>query len=161
MRRADRTDPTDPTDPTVSAARPAAEPARDRPGGRWRRYAALTVGGFAPVALATDAQWWFAPFVVGLGLGLVTAWRGSPMRTRLRTALLITLLATTAGWALPLLLRAAAGEPVVGTARTTAALAGLPALGWLLIAVTLLLAALQGLTGLWLGRAAAGLRRVW
>ncbi|MFF2073326.1 hypothetical protein ACFVXG_01070 [Kitasatospora sp. NPDC058162] len=144
----------------AGAAGPAAESGRDRPGGRWRRYAALTVGGSLAVTLATVVQWWFAPFAVGLGLGLLTAWRGSPGRAGLRAASAITVLAGTAGWAVPLLRRAADGEPVVGTARTTAALAGLPALGWLLIGVTLLLAAVQGLAGLWLGRAAAGLRRV-
>ena len=56
-----------------------------------------------------------------------------------------------AGWAVPLAWLAGQGRPVGATARVVAALAGLPPHAAVAIAVTLLVAVLQALAGLWLG----------
>ncbi|MFD8756161.1 hypothetical protein ACFV0O_35060 [Kitasatospora sp. NPDC059577] len=98
---------------------------------------------------------WHLPFLSGLAIGTATAVRG----LRARTAVLAGTAAVLAGWGAPLGWRAASGEAVAGTARTVAALAGLPALASLVIAVTLLLGLLQALLGVWLGRTATAALR--
>ena len=65
----------------------------------------------------------------------------------------LALLAAVLGWAVPLWALALAGLPAGATARTIAGLAGLPPYAAVTIVVTLLLAALQVLTGAWLARA--------
>ena len=108
--------------------------------------AAATLAGAAVVALATLVQLWFAPFVAGLALGGLAAMRGLPART----AALSAAAATLAGWAAPLIARSIGGEPVVAAAGVTAALAGLPPHGWIIVVVTLVVAVGQGLLGVWL-----------
>ncbi|HEX6501172.1 MAG TPA: hypothetical protein VF054_19400 [Micromonosporaceae bacterium] len=105
------------------------------------------------VTLATVAHLWFAPFVVGVALGAVTRLRA----VRVRTALLTAVAAALVGWAVPLVWRAVVGEPVIAAAGATVAVAGLPALGWLLVVVALLVAVIQGMLGVWLSRALSGL----
>jgi hypothetical protein len=118
-------------------------------GARWR----LTVAAGALVALATVVQLWFAPFVVGLALGVVLRrWRG-------RAAVGSAALATAVGWAIPLVARAVFGEPVLSVARVTAGLAGLPPVGALTVCATMLVAVVQGLVGVWFARAVSGLRQ--
>ena len=72
---------------------------------------------------------------------------------RLRTALLATVVVAALGWAVPLGWQAWHTGAVRATARVVAALAGLPAHSSVGIAATLLVAVLQALAGLWLGRA--------
>ncbi|MFJ7279418.1 hypothetical protein [Kitasatospora sp. NPDC098663] len=104
----------------------------------------------ATVVTALGSLWslWYLPFLCGLALGAVTALRGQ----RARTAVLTATTAALAGWAAPLLWRTATGEAVAGTARTLAALAGLPPLASLMITATLLISLLQALLGVWLAR---------
>jgi hypothetical protein len=63
------------------------------------------------------------------------------------------------GWLTVLWLLALDGQPVGATARTVAALAGLPAHAWLAVAAVALLAGLQALAGAWLARAVIPGRR--
>jgi hypothetical protein len=128
------------------------------------------LGGGILIAVAAAAHAWFAPFVVGVVIGAVTGMR----RVRVRAAVLTAVVAAVGGWAAPLLWRAIAGQPVVATAQVVAALSGLssisrtatptgatsagqPPTGWLIIAVCLLVAAGQGLLGVWWARSLTGL----
>ncbi|MFD5467363.1 hypothetical protein ACFWIQ_31735 [Kitasatospora sp. NPDC127059] len=131
---------------------------RERPAGRAgapraRAVLAASGGGVLLVALGTAAHLWFVPFVVG---GVVGTW-GSLRSARAGTGVLCAGVAAALGWALPLALRSIDAEPVLATARVAAALAGLPPTGWLILAVTLLVALLQGVLGAWSGRALHGL----
>jgi len=103
----------------------------------------------AAIAAATAIGWWFLPFVAGLAGGVASQLG----RWRLRTALLATVVVAALGWAVPLGWQAWRGGGVRATARVVAALAGLPAHSLAGIAATLLVAVLQALAGLWLGRA--------
>ncbi|GAB7187002.1 hypothetical protein ATKI12_6833 [Kitasatospora sp. Ki12] len=109
----------------------------------------------ALVAAGSLLGLWYLPFPCGLLIGAVTAARG----LRARTAVLTGTAAALAGWGVPLLWRAATGEAVAGTARTVAALAGLPAWASLVIAITLLIGLVQALLGVWLGRTATAALR--
>lgn len=88
---------------------------------------------------------WFTPFVLGVAAGA--------FKRRSRGVVLVTVAGAVAGWALALWLMALDGLPVGATARTISALAGLPPYAAVVVAVTLLLAALQALAGIWLARA--------
>jgi hypothetical protein len=135
-----------------SEAPPAATPAVvRRTASRGQRYAVVAAGAVL-VAASTVVGLWFAPFVLGVFLGVM----GNVRIFRARTALWCAAVAAALGWAVPLVVRATAGEAVVATARVAGAMAGLPAVGWLFIAVTLLIAAAQAMTGAWLGRSLAG-----
>jgi hypothetical protein len=101
----------------------------------------------AILAAGAVAGWWFLPFVAGLAGGIAA--RGG--RWRRRVAVPAAVLVAAAGWAVPLAWLAAEGRPVSGTARVVAALAGLPAYAAVALALTLLVAVLQMLAGLWLG----------
>lgn len=132
-----------------SAAPVASGDASAVPPGR-RPAAASMAGGLAVViviAAGTAAGLWFLPFIVGLAAGLLAR------RRRLRSVLLTTAAVAVAGWAVPLAWQAGRGEPVGATARAVAALAGLPASAGLVVGVTVLVAAIQALTGVWLARA--------
>jgi hypothetical protein len=63
------------------------------------------------------------------------------------------LVMAAAGWGIPLLWQAVRGQPAGATARVVAALAGLPPHATVGVVVTLLVAGLQAVVGLWLGRA--------
>jgi hypothetical protein len=88
---------------------------------------------------------WFTPFALGVA---VTAFR-----PRSRAVVLTVTAGAVAGWALALWLMALASLPVGATAKSIAAVAGLPPYAAVAIAVTLLLAAVQALAGSWLARA--------
>lgn len=109
-------------------------------------------GGLAVIVIAagTAAGLWYLPFAAGLAAGLTAR------RRRLRVVLLASVGIAVAGWAVPLAWRAWHGEPVGATARAVAALAGLPASAALVVGVTLLVAAVQAITGVWLARAIGG-----
>jgi hypothetical protein len=134
----------------------AVEPTAVGTGGRRTRLA-LLAGLLAAVVVAVGSLWglWYLPFLCGLAAGAGTAVRG----LRARTAVLAGAVAALAGWGAPLLWRTASGEAVAGTARTVAALAGLPALASPVIAVTLLIGLIQALLGIWLGRTATAALR--
>jgi hypothetical protein len=121
------------------------------PSGRRRRQlAAIYLGGnllaVAVITAGAVAGCWFVPFIIGFAFGL-TAW------CRLRFVVPATGAVAMAGWVIPLVWQAWHGVPVVATAWAVAGLAGLPASAALILGATLLTAALQALTGLWLGRA--------
>jgi len=92
---------------------------------------------------------WFTPFVVGLATGVAARWGG----WRLPVTGPAVLFMAAGGWGLALWVPALAGLPVGATARTIAALAGLPPHAAVAIAVTLAVSVAQALAGLWLGRA--------
>ncbi len=130
--------------PAVTPVPGAAGAARHRP---FLLLAAL-LGGSTLVALGSAWELWYLPFLGGLGLGVLTRLQGR----RARIAAGFSVLLAVGGWGAPLLLRAATGQPVGATARSVAALAGLPPMASLLVVVTLLLASVQALLGCWLGR---------
>jgi hypothetical protein len=94
---------------------------------------------------------WFMPFLLGLAAGVAMRWG----QWRLRITIPAVLVMAAAGWALALWAAAIRGMPVGPTARTIALVAGLPPKVDLIIEITLAVSVLQGLTGLWLGRAIA------
>lgn len=100
----------------------------------------------AVIAQGTTAGIWWTPFAVACLVALV-------IRQRARIVAPVLSVAAMAGWAVPLVRQAAQGLPVGATARAAAALAGLPASAALVIIVTLLVAAIQALAGVWLARA--------
>jgi hypothetical protein len=120
------------------------------------RRAAFPLGGVLAViiiAIGAAAGWWFLPFAAGLGIGLAAGNRS------LRSVLSSALAVAVVGWAAPLSWQAAHGAAVVATARVVAALAGLPASAGLVIGVTLLVSAIQALTGVWLSSAIRSLTK--
>jgi hypothetical protein len=128
---------------------PAWGPARRGPASAWLL---AWLACIALLAVGALAGLWFLPFAVGLGTGLA-AHAG---RLRLRTALTAVVVAAAAGWGAALAwltLRDGLPEPAV--ARTIAALGGLPAQAAAGIAATLVVAVIQAVAGLWLGRALA------
>jgi hypothetical protein len=88
---------------------------------------------------------WWLPFAAGAGVGL-TAWRA-------RSAVCWGALAVIAGWGVTLWIPALLSEPAGATARSVAALAGLPPHAAVAVAATLLVGVLQSLVALWLIRA--------
>jgi hypothetical protein len=119
-----------------------------RAGSIWAWIALLLVGA-GLVAAGAYAGLWFLPFVVGLIGGLVARWG----EWRLRVTVPAVVAVSALGWGAALLYPAMRGLPVGATARTIAAIAGLPASAVVGVAATLGVAALLGLVGLWLGRA--------
>jgi hypothetical protein len=96
------------------------------------------------LCLVVQAGPWYMPFALGVAAGV---W------PRPRAAVLFVTACAVAGWALALWRMALDGLPVGATARSIAALAGLPPYAAVAVAVTLLLAALQVPVGAWLARA--------
>jgi hypothetical protein len=135
--------------PTPTAALAGTRPGDSVSGRRRRRLAAIYLGGtllaVAVITAGAIAGYWFAPFIIGLTFGLTA-------RYRLRFVLLVTVAVAMAGWAIPLAWQAWHGVPIVATAWAVAGFAGLPASAALILGGTLLTAALQAFTGLWLGR---------
>jgi len=107
------------------------------------------VAGAGVIAGGTTFGWWFVPFVVGIAAGIAARYG----RWRLRVTMPAVALMAAAGWGVPLGWSAWRGSAVGATARVVAALAGLPPHAAVAIAATLLVAVLQALCGLWLGRA--------
>jgi hypothetical protein len=107
------------------------------------------LGGTAAVWGGAIAGLWYAPFVVGLAAGLANRFGG----WRARVTIPAVALMAAAGWAAELAWMELHGESAKATAHVIAALLGLPAHAAVGIAVTLLIAVVQALVGLWLGRA--------
>jgi hypothetical protein len=130
-----------------------AVPARVRywPDQGWRLWLADGLVAVVTCAIGTYVGLWFLPFIVGIGVGM------RPV-SRARWAAIPAMAGAVAGWAIPLWVLALRGLPIGATARTVAALAGLPPYAGVTVAATLLLAALQVLTGAWLARAVTSLR---
>jgi hypothetical protein len=130
---------------------PSFAPHRRGGGALWLLAA---VGGVAAVTAGALAGWWFLPFVLGAAAGAASRYG----RLRLRTVSLAVAVCAAAGWGAALAWPAVNGLPEGAVARTIAALAGLPPHAVVAIAVTLLVAVVQALCGLWLGRAVSGWR---
>jgi hypothetical protein len=94
---------------------------------------------------------WFMPFLLGLATGVAMRWGA----WRLRVTIPAVLIMAAAGWTLALWAAAMRSMPVAPTARTIAEVAGLPAVAALIVGITLAVSVVQGLAGLWLGRAIA------
>jgi hypothetical protein len=110
-----------------------------------------TLAGLALIAGGALFGVWFMPFLIGLATGVAVRWGGWGLRVTVPAVLVMT----CAGWGLALGMLAARGQAVGPTARTIALVAGLPEMAVLTIAVTVGVSAVQGLAGLWLGRALA------
>ena len=132
-----------------AAGQAPREADRTRPPSRGPAPAGPLAVGFAVAALlclgGANLGLWFVPFVVGAAAGTLLP--------RPRGTLLVITAGAVAGWAIALWIMALNSLPVGATARSIAALAGLPPYAAVAIAVTLLLAALQALAGTWLARA--------
>lgn len=116
--------------------------------------AAWVLAALASIALIAGGALlglWFMPFLAGLATGVVMRWGW----WRLRVTVPGVLIMAAAGWGLALWVEAVRGQPIGPTARTIASVAGLPAVAALTVVITLGVSALQGLAGLWLGRALA------
>jgi hypothetical protein len=107
--------------------------------------------GTAAIAAGAAIGYWFMPFVVGLATGVAMRWGG----WRLRVSAPAVVVMTALGWGVVLWIQALRGLPVGATARVIAALAGLPAHAAVAVVITLAVSVVQGLAGLWLGRAIA------
>lgn len=138
-----------PRTPWPAVHYPTWTPRRRGPVSLW---ALACAAGAVIVAAGALAGWWFLPFLAGLATGLA-AHHG---RLRLRATLPAAVAVAVAGWGAALAwLAVRDGLPEVSVARSIATLAGLPASAAVAIAVTLVVAALQAVLGLWLGRALA------
>ena len=107
--------------------------------------------GIVLIAGAAVLGLWFMPFLIGLATGVAMRWGW----WRLRVTVPAVLIMTCAGWGLALGILAAGGQAIGPTAQTIASVSGFPGAAALAIAVTLGVSAVQGLAGLWLGRALA------
>jgi hypothetical protein len=102
----------------------------------------------AAVAVGALLGWWFLPFPAGLVIGLAAG----PAQRRLRTTIPAAAAVAAAGWGAALWWQVLHGLPYGAVARVIAALAGLPPHAAVAIVVTLLVAVIQAVVGLWLGR---------
>jgi hypothetical protein len=110
----------------------------------------IVLAGTLVIAGAAELGLWFVPFLAGLAVGLLLAPRGWRLRHTLPAVLVMALL----GWGVPLYWPAVVpGQPAGATARVIAALAGVPPHAVFGVVFTLLVAVLQAVVGLWLGRA--------
>lgn len=112
-------------------------------------WIAAGLAGAGLIGLGALAGLWFVPLVVGVLGGMAARWG----QWRLRVMAPAIVMISAAGWGAALFDQALAGLPVGATARVIAAIGGLPAFAVIGVAVTLGVAALLGLVGLWLGRA--------
>jgi hypothetical protein len=122
---------------------------RSRRSRRTRGWLLAWLAGWAVTAallgLAAGLGWWFLPFAAGVAAG-AGPWRARP-------ALGLVVLAVLAGWGAALWWPALSGAPAGATARTVAALAGLPPYAGVGVAGTLLTGVAQALVAFWLARA--------
>jgi hypothetical protein len=131
------------------AFRPSFVPPRHR--GSAPKWLLAGLAGLLLIAGGALLGLWFMPFVLGLATGVAMRWG----HWRLRVTVPAVLVMAAGGWALALWAAAMRGMPVWPTARTIAQVAGLPAQAALIIEITLAVSVMQGLAGLWLGRAIA------
>ena len=108
----------------------------------------------AMIAAGAIAGLWFVPLVIGFIAGICARWGG----WRLRAMTWAVLAICAGGWGASLAALAVRGLPVGATARTIAAVAGLPAYAAVAVGATIAIAVVQGLVGLWLGRALTPLK---
>lgn len=132
-----------------SAFRPSFAPPQHR--GSALGWLLAAILGILLIAAGAMLGLWFMPFLLGLAAGVVMRWG----QWRLRVTIPAVLTMAAAGWALALWAAALRGMPVGPTARTIAQVAGLPAAAALIVGITLAVSVVQGLAGLWLGRALA------
>ncbi|MFE9681079.1 hypothetical protein [Streptomyces sp. NPDC006285] len=118
-------------------------------GGGPRLLAAAGAGIAVAVALGAWLDLWYLPFAAGFAAGIL----GARHRWGFLRGTALLLLAGPLPWAAVLAARALAGDTVAGTARTAAALAGLPALAAVTVVLSLLVALLVAGLGSWTGRA--------
>jgi hypothetical protein len=136
---------------------PAAPPAPHYPSwGRGHRGPAslwllACVAGVLLIAAGALQGLWFLPFLAGLATG-VAARHG---HLRLRVTLPAAAAMAAAGWGAALWWLVLRGLPDGAVAREVAALAGLPPYAAVTVVAVLLVAVIQALAGLWLGRALA------
>lgn len=104
--------------------------------------------GAVAVAVGAALGFWYLPFVAGLAVGVA----GRRGRAGFAAAVTTQLALGPLAWGAVLLARALAGDTVAGTARTVAALAGLPPFAAITVALTLLIALGEVASGVWLGR---------
>jgi hypothetical protein len=111
------------------------------------RWIAVLLGVVAVSASAAFGLW-FAPFAAGVLTGLTKrlGWSAG-------FRFLAVLVMAVAGWAMPLGLEVLGGQQVGAIAKVTAALAGLPSLAAVGVALTLTVGILQAVLGLWLASA--------
>jgi hypothetical protein len=101
------------------------------------------------IGLGAMAGLWFVPLIIGVIGGVAARWG----QWRLRVMVPAVVIVSASGWGAVLVGQAAAGLPVGATARVIAAIGGLPAFASVGVALTLGVAVLLGLVGLWFGRA--------
>jgi len=116
---------------------------------RYGPWLAVLVAGAVVIAVAAEFGLWFVPFIAGVVAGVAARREGWGLRRVLPGIIVMA----AAGWGIPLLWQMVHGQPAGATARVIAALAGLPPHAAVGVAVTLLLAILQAVVGVWLGRA--------
>jgi hypothetical protein len=139
---------------TQGVAGPSPAPFRPRfvrPHHRWPVFVWL-LGMLAGVLLIVGAAvigWWFMPFAVGLLAGLANHVGRWPTRIAVSAVAAIS----AVGWAVPLWWSVLRGASYGAEARIIAALLGLPGYAAVGMALTVLIAVAQGVTGYWLGRA--------
>lgn len=129
-------------------------PGRAVPGSLALRAAVLVAAAVCCGVGAWLGAWW-VPFAVGVGGGLLGRAGPRPRRGLVLPAAAGAIL----GWLLVLWALALDGQSAGATARTVAALAGLPPYAWFMVVVVALLAGLQALAGAWLARALIPRRR--
>jgi hypothetical protein len=133
--------------------RPAKRPSAPRhPSFRPRRSAAevtrwLAVCAACAALLGLGASFgaWYLPFVAGILAG-AGPWRARP-------ALGLVMLAVAAGWSAAFWWPALSGAPMTATARSVAALAGLPPYAAVGVAGPLVIGISQAVVAFWLARA--------
>ena len=112
-------------------------------------WIAAGLGGAGLIGLGAVAGLWFVPMIIGFIGGIAARWG----QWRLRVMVPAVVIISAGGWGAVLVGQAAVGLPVGATARVIAAIGGLPAFASVGVALTLGVAALLGLVGLWFGRA--------
>jgi hypothetical protein len=132
----------------ATPARPALAAGRPLPASPALRLAAGAVAAAACAVGAWLGAWW-VPFVAGVAAGRLAVAGPRPRRG----CVLPAAAGAAGGWLIVLWLLALDGQPAGATARTIAALAGLPPYAWLAVTAVAVLAVLQVLAGCWLARA--------
>lgn len=104
------------------------------------------LAGVAVIAAATAAGLVFVPLLAGLGAGVANRAGGWPPRVALPAVAAMA----AVGWVLPFLRGSGHGHPGGRLAHAAGALTGLPRGAAGVVALTVLIAAIQGLAGYWL-----------
>lgn len=112
-----------------------------------RRFAVVLVGGIALSLSGMFLGWWWITFAAGVAIGLAL-----PMT---RTALVAGAISGLVAWSEPLI-EANANYGLGPTSLSIAAIMGANGAALIPIALTLIVGALLGLTGSWLGAAIRG-----